>query len=737
MNPTSIHPDLLSIALDRVEGFPFERFCQEFLAAKEGRNFIPLGGVHDGGADGLFDCGENRIYYQFTREENHRAKIRRTVERLSEFGREVKTLYYLTSRAIPHIDREEDLLTDELDVIIKIRDRKYIGSHINDSVGTIAAYNNHLSVFTQFLSRLTREENRYPSPHVHNPAAYVYLQHEVTNRLGSRKLVHSLADTLILWALSDTDPDEDIFLTRAEIDQRIFGQFPWASKILKGQISPRIEAMRNKKVGGREVRWYRKDDKYCLPYETRQVIASESSTDEALQIRFLDELKALASELFDGDEGEYQTVANLCLKVIHGVFERQGLLFANFLDSEEESQPPPVVADCIDDALNAGGVPAEQREPRRDYIETVIRKVFYSGSPSQRAYLSNLSRTYVLLFTLQAEPRVVEFFSTMSASFLLYIGSDVIVRALSERFLPQEDQVARNLLRMAAKAGVSIYLSQCVLEEVYTHIRATYYEFINFFADVEPFVTREIARNSDRILIRAYFYAKGAGRVNGWKGYLGNFISYENIPRMKGQEELRKYLVAEYDLTFTDNSELEIVSDSEKVRVLADAILSQGDKENEALAYNTALLVHGIYGIRRKGRETSGASEFGLRTWWMTNQSRIARHTVEIVRASGAQYIMRPEFLLNFLALSPSCEDARRSFGSIFPSVFGIQLGHRLKEDVFHGIMSKVRQWKDLEPGRITALMSDLSDTLKTDRLRRYERTLDDEVLQHHLESDD
>lgn len=728
MTTKNIHPDLLDVALDRAEGFPFERFCQDFLGAHAGRKFVPLGGVHDGGADGLFECGEDRIYYQFTREENHRAKIRRTVQRLTEFGRETKTLYYFTTRTIPHIDREEDSLSAELHVIIKIRDRKYLSSHINDSIGTIAAYDNHLSVFTQFLSRLARNDIRFPSPHVHNPAAYVYLQHEATNRLGNRKLVHSLADTLILWALSETDPDKGIFLTKPEIDDRIFGHFPWASKLLKGQISRRLEVMRNKSLGGREVRWHKKEDKYCLPYETRQLIALENSTDEAFQIRFLDELKASASELFDSDEGEYQRIADLCLKVMHQIFERQGLLFAHFLASVDDNLAPPIVADCIDDVLDAGGVPVGHREDYRDYIETVIRKVFYSGSPNQRTYLANLSRTYVLLFTLQAEPRVVEFFSTMSASFSLYIGSDIIVKALSERFLSPEDQVARNLLKMAAEAGVSMRLSQCVLEEVYTHIRATYYEFINFFANVEPYVTREVARNSDRILIRAYFYAKEAGRVDGWKRYLSQFISYENIPLLEGQEELRKYLLAEYALVFTENSELESVCDDAKVNSLAKTIIAAGDKDNEALAYNTALLVHGIYGLRRNNRETSRVSEFGLRTWWMTNQSRIVKHTAEIVRSNHAAYIMRPEFLLNFFALSPSCEDVREAFSNIFPSAFGIQLGHRLKEDVFHKIMSDVGQWKDFEPGRIKALMSDLSDKLKTDRLRRYERTLDDRM---------
>ena len=108
MNTENIHPELVQVALERVEGFAFERFSQDFLSVLEGRKFVPVGGTHDGGADGLFDCGAGRSYYQFTIQENHRDKIRKTVARLAEFGRDVKTLYYLTSRFIPHVDKEED-----------------------------------------------------------------------------------------------------------------------------------------------------------------------------------------------------------------------------------------------------------------------------------------------------------------------------------------------------------------------------------------------------------------------------------------------------------------------------------------------------------------------------------------------------------------------------------------------------------------------------------------------------
>ena len=113
-----------------------------------------------------------------------------------------------------------------------------------------------------------------------------------------------------------------------------------------------------------------------------------------------------------------------------------------------------------------------------------------------------------------------------------------------------------------------------------------------------------------------------------------------------------------------------------------------------------------------------------LKTWWMTNQSAVQKYTVDLIQKRLSKYIMRPEFVLNFIAMSPNCEDVRETFKNIFPSNFGIQLGHRLKDNVFKKVLEDVNSWKDLEPGRITTLMSELSDKLKTDRLKRYEHYL-------------
>ena len=42
---------LVEIALQRTDGISFEKFSQAFFGALTGAEFVPLGGVHDGGAE--------------------------------------------------------------------------------------------------------------------------------------------------------------------------------------------------------------------------------------------------------------------------------------------------------------------------------------------------------------------------------------------------------------------------------------------------------------------------------------------------------------------------------------------------------------------------------------------------------------------------------------------------------------------------------------------------------------
>jgi hypothetical protein len=734
-NNERVHPELIEIALDKAEGFPFERFSTDFLSVVEGKSFIPLGGVHDGGADGvqgreLYETEKSGIFYQITIEANHRSKIKKTIERLKKFERTPRTIYYITSKQIPHIDKEEDELGELHDVMIRIRDKKYISSHINDSNGTIAAYKNHLEKYTAFLEKIGRDNANSIGNAIYteDPSVFVFLHHEVTNKLGNRKLIHSITDTLILWALRNTDHDKGVYKNSNDIYNDIKENFPWATNYLSAHLNNRLETMSRKNDCGRKINWHKKDNKYCLPFETRIAIKEENREDEALKIDFFDEIELQASQLFSGDDGEYEVIAKLTHEVVIKVFEKQGLLLSYIVKNDDSNADKTlVISDCIEDVLMKNKIKVEKIEQYRDYIYNLIRSIFYDSSITQRKYLYNLSRAYVLLFTLRAEPRIIEYFSSMCASFNIFIGSDILVKSLSERYLNEEDQVCRNMLKIAVECGMSLNLSSCVLDEVFWHIKTTNYEFMNHFFDSEQYITRGMARNSSKILIRAYFYAKENSQIKTWKSYINQFVSYENIESDTGREELKKYLISEFKLKFIENDYLEGVVPYEKVTALANQLMESDIKDNEQLALSSALLVFGIYGLRKKNNESNNGSLFGFNTWWLTNQTRIRHHTHEIVRANyDKPYIMKPEFLLNFMAISPSCEQARKTLKNLLPSNIGIELGHRLREDVFHEVLAKVAEWKDYESGRVNTLISDLSDQLKSIQNKVHDISLED-----------
>jgi len=729
---TQISQDLIKIALERVEGNGFERFSQQFLSALLGHDFVPLGGMHDGGADGfsgdmLYENSGGKSYMQASIRADYSQKIRETIKRIRDVKRDIRTLYHMTPKVVPKIDIAEDALSEELGCTIKIRDFHYIVNHINDSNGCIAAYREHLERYTTFLKQVGASRLLSPSPEIEDPSAYVFLEQEVGNRFGNTTLIQTITDSLILWALNGTDPDQGRFMSRQAILDKITSTLPWAKQFIKGHIDQRLESLANKaNPSGREVRWHKKENGFCLPFETRQLVQHENAVDESLRIDVRNEI---IESLGEGcDLGMAELVANVALRTTELFFEREGLAMAYFVSGkDQQASVPNTVSDRIEESLTQTAVPPKDVTIVRELARETLRKMFYFSSPKQRELLFALSRTYVLLFTLKAEPRVIEYFQNMTNRFRLYVGTDVLLLALTERYIPDEDRRARNMLRLARSVGASLYLPEPILEELHTHICATDFEFRNHYAEIEPYVDAFLASQSDRILIRTYFYAKNSGKAAGWKKFINQFAPWDKLHSPAGKEELRSYLVSEFGLEFVSKDELLSVCNADRVGELVRSLIDNKVKDREELALNDSIMIHSVYGLRRKNRETQhGPLEFGYLTWWLTHETHIQQYTAQlVVENAGARYIMRPEFLLNYFALCPSREEVLTTYRNIFPSTLGLQMGHRLREDSLHSILDIVGEWKDLEPGRRAAKMKSLSDRLKTDILRIHDFRLE------------
>jgi hypothetical protein len=727
-----INTDLVRIALDKADGWSFEQFINDFYASLGGESFSPLGGLKDGGADGydetVYQCRRAAgLFFQSSVEKDHEAKIRRTVARLREFGREPFRVVYFTSQVVRYTDKVEAALSEELDVTITIRDGGYITSHINDGAGTIAAFDQHLRSATDFLKRIGTSNLLVPSSHVKSPAVYVFLAQELNRRDGDYRLVDAMADALIIWALEGTNPDSGIMMSRSDIQRRIAEDLPAVESLIASRLQKRLDAMASKDYpGGRAIRAHRKEEMYCLPYETRQRVETDNIADEALRVEFRRSIEGRVE--FQDREGLGDATAALAVEAavcaIQSVFEREGLEFARYIHSESVSSSYPTLIGALTDVVAGMGIGGRRADLVVETAFCALRGVLYDSLEVEREYLQKLSRTYALLFTLQAEPRLIEFFQDLVGDFYLYVGSDVIIRALSESMLPEPDRMMSNTLLAAARHGATLILAEPVLEEVVHHLRACDHEYQSHIAGREAHMSFELMREVPHIMLRAYLYAfanqdLGVRRPRSWQSFVRRFCDHEDLRRQAAYTDLRAYLCGAFNLRFRSSSDLAQYIDQNAADAVAGALADE--KKHDVLAQNDARMAVAVYGRRNARRESARSSEFGLNTWWLTSEASIVRHTKSLVhRNGGARYMMRPDFLLNFLTLAPRAADVRRTMKNVFPSLLGVSLSRRMDRDSFHEVMKQVDEAMEMDHPRRSAKIAKIADKLKSEMFRQF-----------------
>ena len=436
---------------------------------------------------------------------------------------------------------------------MRIRDGKWIISNLNHSEATKKAYYTHLERYTDFLKDLDKSNKIKLNSNIAHPSVYVFLQQQVENREKDKHLTKTVADSLILWALNDTDPDKDRFMTRFEIMESINNNIPWAKNIVGGMLTARLNELVSKGgVGGKKVNYHKKGDKYCLPFETRTIIASEKCDDESIQIDVINEICSFGI-LDDIEPDEKNLIANVAIRTAQLFFEKEGLNCSSFLNGEESDKGNLIentVYDRVSDALNELVESDEKRNKFNPLTCEIVRNMFYQSSESQRVLLTKFSRTYILLFTLQAEPRVVEYFQKATANFRLLVGTDLIIRAMSERFLSEENQMTRNLFKIANSAGISLYLTEPALDGVIKHLIVTDNEYKHHIQPRESYLTVDLIRESSQILIRTYYHAKLEGYAKSWSNFIGEFITYSQLHNAPGREEFKTYITQQFDMEY-------------------------------------------------------------------------------------------------------------------------------------------------------------------------------------------
>jgi hypothetical protein len=698
--------------------------------------------MHDGGADGflehdiLEDVARPNAFFQASKEVTVESKVTRTIARLKEVGREVNALYYASSQAIPSYDQIEFQLSQKHSTAIRIYDRNYFAQHANHNPDAIAAFEEHLRPSLSFLNEITAPSYPEKIPFQNAQAVCAFLAQEVEHRLGTTRTLEAVCDALILWALEGTDPDSGRLMSEDEIVKKVENLIPTATKFFRGQIGIRLSALTRKSLGARAVNVYKRTEKYCLPFETREALKEHTIEDETLKVEVTSSLLNRLRENADPqifNTALLEQVSALIHKTLETIFEKQGFDVAqHFLNdtSEEVEMDARSISDVAEEIVDQSGINTNLRPTILVLMKTVLRGVFYSGTEKERLYCARLARTYMLLFTIRNTPEVIEYFNSMAKNFNLYVGSDLVVRAISEYYLEPDDQMTVNAFRIIGQAGSKLILSEAMLEEVHSHIWAANLEHRNVYAEIDGIVDRDLASQSDRILIRAYYYAKLdkalSNRPHTWHQYLRNFLSADKMTGSvspTSMKSLRDTLCNRFGFEFEPREATEAGLDADEMKALTNKIQEmrrRNKPQQEIRAENDAAHILRVHRVRQE-KEKAAGNPYGYKTWWLT-QDKISGRASALVFPSRREmrYVMRPEFLVNYIAYNPTTDAVRKSLHTIFPSLLGIRLGSRLEPRLVSGLLKTIRDTYKVDQARAVAMISEHSDSLKSNRIRDF-----------------
>lgn len=715
----TVNIELAKTALEKVDGISFEKFANAMFSELIGADYIPLGGTKDWGADGTLNSvaqsNRSTTFYQMSIQDNFRNKIRETVARLREVGRDVKELCYATSITVPRLDIEENELGEELDVIVRIRDGEYLAPRINSSPATLAAYSTYLAPFVTYLSDFSQSSLLGESLHAPNPSVYVFLRNELESR-ESGGASEGLVDGLIVWALRDTNSDAKKFMTPAEVSAQIEKEAPGIIEVIGDAIPKRLKHLsRIPKNQQRPIRHHSSGNKFCIAFDLHKQMRDENLSAEVLRREVIVAYKAriLAADP-NADHPFVDRAAGMSLKALERCIEQEGLEFAAFLRGDSEEDVP--IVKSIESTIYDDAVAMKNVKRYREAIEGVLKVALTNPDENERKLYSRIASVYTILFCLRTEPKVINYFERMASHFSFIVGSDILINALSERFLPETKRVFRNTLRLIKASGGTLILTEPVVDEIQTHINASNQEFKYHYQDAEDAISEEEVDLIDRPLIRAYFQknlypVKNAPK--NWQQFLRNYCDPQAIKSTHSKEEIRKYLMTEIGMTYEPRKEIEDKCAKRDVKALASLMMPY--KKDIALAKNDALLTHLVYVKRAEGKERDDVSGYGLKTWWLTNESQIVNIAKPIIQDEGASFLMRPEYLLNFLTLLPKKPDARKIFDTLFPSLLGAHLARNHAPAHVQRLHEYLKEIKSVDPSRRTVMIAEKADALKAD----------------------
>lgn len=634
----------------------FEEVASKFMADEFSslRSLADRSG--DGGRDGvlLSPADYPTVAVQYSVSENTSVKIRATAARLNDAHPEITNLIYLTPRTVPTAvkDAEGVHLRKNHRLHLDIRDASWFVDREERSQSTRTAADlagrvivdpllANAGLLKNATQELSSEETR---------AALLFLTLQREDDDQNRGLTKLCFDALVRAVLRGTDNTN--LLTRVQVHAAVRQLVPSHDESEVAEYTDR--ALTRLERGA--VRHWPATDSFCLSYEERTRLVEAMVGLAELESHFDADVRQALEFVVTSMEAGYSAVEDTHVQRVRRVLE--ACLFEqgeSFVAALAQGQPPLFIEGDLSTFVmdDAAKVPdgTSLRNSIVPITEEAIRRLIFEASEATIAFLHAAKEAYTLFAFLRESPNVQAAVSKVFSGGEVWLDTTVLLPLLAEHLVEPEHRSYRRLFEAARSAGVSLYATEGVVEEISSHFdrcRAAIRHGSNF-------------RGRSPFLLNAFVWSGGL---------LPEFPRFETVFRgdRHPEADLAEYLKDELGVVVASLSKFAADIDDELRwatqeywREAHSARRSGQDQIDpdmvERLARHDAESFLGV--IKRRGGELID-NPLGYRTWWLTVDSSAIVASDRIAQRAGIGHIDTPVMGLAFLTYYLMAGDVRR-----------------------------------------------------------------------------
>lgn len=688
-----------AIAIDELDRTAFERFAQFVLQVIYKAEFIPTGGLHDGGLDGYFQFGgSNEHFFQASKQETTSTKIRSTIRDIRKH-RSISQLTYATSQIVPDADIICSKVLKDLGVQVTIYDRNFLTIQC-DFYEEIASYLYRNSTSLKRVAEMAGK--KHSNDMIDKTSVLTYMEMEALSLQSAPDFNLLCIDSVIYEALEGTDPDKYIFKDEQKISDFFANNYPKLLQKKRVSLSDRLQVL-SSKSGNPRIRKHPKDQ-YSLPHELRDLVGERNASIKSIQKNFLVSLNERIKETQPSIIDDERAIAvDVIHEIINRTYQQQAINFSSSIQKSGEYQIE--VFEIFDAVLGDLAVEIEDMSFFKDACLTVFRHACYSSNEHERLYLEHLLRYYTVKFVMSGDATVDNYFSQMAKNLRLYIGSDIVVRMLSETYIKPDSRAMTKCIGLLASCGVRLFITRQSMEEVYNHVKRSHLEFVNNHEKSFKHVSIDEAKNFSQILIRAFYYAylepdRHDRKPRDWHAFISNFGGsawYES--NANEEDSFGTWLSQKFPFKFIEKHEVVAGLDKSVVSNLTSKILEIRDHKTgttaEILAQNDAEMMTFINFQRVANNERVSDDLYGINSWWLTEETIVLRAARALKLPDDT--IMNPQFLMNRYFLDPTIGCHSDDAQAAMPSIFGLRITDRLPPEAMKRFLEDVEDIADLD----------------------------------------